>query len=537
MKNFFMGVKPGVGPVLKVMKDAADDPLTTPNTNYGKFLFNSEVQKLGYIRRIIRFEMDTVSFPPSGGFSNPATYLYPPGSNISNCEMIVYSYTNDLGTLQYFFLCQEFFGLDYFPLTEVRPVFGGATNTFRGPEVDARLGDVTGRGFSRSNGPIGFANSWFCYGINYVHYYDGVHRVKPAISTVVGTHSNAPDACLVTVFDLPDGNIPVPDNSGIASPGQEVIRIDSTAGGLCRIALPGKTVTDADPSNYILHEERIPAKVLKAGEIDVDESATVAISVPLPLTPYTYMDYHVKRQSGTEWWNPPYYEGTGDGQSLSFTYRVDTDENKVVITNTSSVDLTIRYAICADSEEPPTSGGSKILHIGNDGTQDFVQIKRPGSSDTAPSLNDIMLDTRLSYLPILAEGFLSYPDDFPTAVPFAERHKGERMATVNFNNPDGLLPLVKVGAVFEGAGTHQGNYILNYDPVTVWCCHEVRHTSDPTWNGRASGASVWANIKEESVDFYSGGLNPRWLVGNNISSYPSTMLGLRYYIFGIPQSL
>lgn len=539
MKNFFVGVKPGVGPVLKIMRDDADDPLTTPNTNYGKFLFNSEVQKLGYIDRIIKVEADFTTYPPGPSALSPNRYYLPSGSNAYTADVAIISYSGGGYNWQVWMFREAYFGKDFFPLVEVRYPKYGAPNTFNGPSVDTLTGDVSNRGYTSAHArDFVLGNDLYSEGIHRAYNIrligsDDGYRVPAYVGVFVGNSPNRSPFALMTVFNLPDKNVAIPDNSGAPTSGDEVIRIDSAGGGLCRVALPGHDITDPDPENYILHEDKIPVKIIKCGEADVDQGTTISIPCPLPLTPYTYMDFHVKRKSDSEWWQPPYFVGTSEAQSLSFEYTVDTDDDEIVITNTSNSDLTIRYAICGTSEDSPTSGGSRILLKGNDGAQDYVQIKRPGSSDAAPNLNDIMIDTRLSYLPILAEGFLSYPDDFPNALTGSERHKGERWATVNFANPDGMLPLVKVGAVFAGSDSFTGEY----NPVTVWNRHDVRVTSDPNWNGRASGGSVWANIKQTSVDFYSGGTNPYWTPTINITSYPSTMLGLRYYIFGIPQSL
>lgn len=539
MSNLVIGSKPGVGPVLKIMKDEADDPFDTPNENYGKFLFNSEVQKVGYIDRIMKVEADFVTYPPGASALSRNLYFLPPGTNISSADVVIISYNGGGYKWQEWMFREGFFGKSFFPLVEVRYPKHGTTGTFVGPSVDTSTGDVSNRGYTSAHARD------FVAGVDL--YSEGIHhafniktldaasgyRSVPFVGCFVGDSPARSSSALLTVFNLPDLDVGVPDNSGTPSSDQEVIRIDGAAGGVCRIALPGKIVSDSNPENFILHEEKIPAKVLRSGEIEVDQGDTATITSPLPLTPFAYMDFHVKRKDDTEWWHPPYFVGQDKGQSLSFEYEVDTDNNEIVVTNTAGTDLTIRYAICADSEEAPTSGGVKILLNGNDGTQDYVQVKRPGSSDVAPNLNDIMIDTRLSYLPILAEGFLSYPDDFPTAIVGSDRYRGERKATVTFANPGGLLPLVKVGAIFDGSETFTGAY----NPVSVWNRHDVRVTSDPSWKGRASGGSVWANINQESVDFYSGGANPYFTQSVNITSYPSTMLGLRYYIFGLPQSL
>ncbi|MBZ9984923.1 hypothetical protein LB521_27705 [Mesorhizobium sp. BR-1-1-8] len=517
MTRLFIGNKSGTGPVVKILKSDADDPLTIANAQHGKFLFNSEIQQTGYIRQIVRVVADFVSFPPAGGTStSPNQYLYPSGSTIANCQAIVNSWTNGGNNFQLWYFCKEYFGKTYFPMVEVRQ-FASGDDTFSGPFVNTTTGQVTGTGQAVSL-------SGYTAGIAKAAYWNGsTWNLKDAVRV-------SPSA-LMSIYDLPDLTDALPNNSTTPVAGQKVIGIDSS---IARITLPGRTVADADPDHYILHENKIPAKVIKAGEVNVALGGTATISSVIPLTKWTYMDFHVKRQTDTEWWQPPFYASTDEAQSMSFNYTVS--PTGITITNLANFAITIRYAICAASERGFTTGGSKILWKGNDGTQDFIQIKRPGSHDTTYSLDDIMIDTRLSYMPILAQGFLNYPTDFATVISGSNLFKGNRMATVSFANPSAMPLLVKSAAIFAGSGVLQDPYDRNFDPRSVWNAHEVGVSQPSGWTGRASGASTWANIKTTSVDFYAAGGNPRFFVGSN-ESYPSTMLGLRYYIFGIPSSL
>jgi hypothetical protein len=210
----------------------------------------------------------------------------------------------------------------------------------------------------------------------------------------------------------------------------------------------------------------------------------------------------------------------------------------ITITNTSDYEITIRYAVCSADKSGFTSGGSKILLRDNDGAQDYVQIKRPGSSDTSPSLNDIMIDTRLSYLPILDEGYLTYPDDF-TALTGGDRYKGNMVASVSFENPDGILPFVKCGVVFAGDDSLElklGNNTNPLHPITYWGSHKIGYGG--SWDNRCEGTSTWAEIvSDTSVNFYASGTNPFFYSGGSTASFGSDVVGLRYYIFGIPSDL
>jgi len=516
----YAGTKAGV-PVLKVMANDVDDPLTTPNNHHGAFRFNNENSKVGYIDQIIEIPVDFAKYP-SGSATSPNVYFYPDGTNFSNCTAIITSSKGgpSLNIPQMSWqLLKEFFGKSYQPLVEMRYADIIPGNVLTGPYIDTNTGRVSERGYSISS-PAYDAKS------NYGQ--ASTTFGGPVRSTGFATRfMRAGQKCIVTCFNLPAHNVPIPDFSTTPAAGQEVIRIDDK---MCRIALPGRTVTDTNPDYFILHENKIPAKVLASGEISVTLDGTAVINLPMSVTGSAYMDFLAKRDTDARFWNPPFHSSTNENQSLSFTYTVS--GSAITIVNTSRYAITIRYMVCAADSAGFSTGGSRVMLSGNDGSQDYIQIKRPGSSDSSPTLSDIMIDTRLTYLPILAEGFLSYPADFPTAISGSDRFKGERMGTVTFDNPDGLLPFAKCGAIF--AGEAQSN-VYTINPLSVWGNHEI--CVGGTYDGRASGESTWAEIFDTSVNFYSGGLNRKWLFAGDTWVYRSTMLGLRYYIFGIPNGL
>lgn len=525
MSNLVIGSKPGVGPILKIMKDDADDPFTTPNGDYGKFIFNSEVQKVGYIEKILEIAYDFTTYPAAGGtVAAPKRYYYPSGTGFFDCEAMIESYAISGVNYQQWILFTEFFGMSYMPLVEFRGL--PASGNLDGPFVEGRTSAVTS---------IGYVYSYPAYScalyIAAVYSGSGTaynHR-SPCYRLVFNTTGSAYPKYIASVFNLPADGTSIPDYTATPSSGQEVIRIDNT---IARIALPGRDVSDADPNHYILHEDKIPAKILASGEVAVALGGTAAITTAIPMTGTTYMDFHARKTSASTMFHPPYISGNSSNEDLSFTYSIS--GNTVTITNASSYAITIRYAVCAADTSAHSSGGGKILYKDNDGTRDFVQIKRPGSSDTSPSLNDIMIDTRLSYLPILAEGFLDYSTDF-TSVASGNRYKGEKSATISFANPDGLLPLVKCGSIFAGAGTLLNNS-SQLDPLAVWAQHKIGYGG--SYDNRCDGASTWVEIVDATnVNLYAAGGNPFFYSGGGTDAYKSAMLGLRYYIFGLPQSL
>jgi hypothetical protein len=538
MTKLGFGLTAGDLPALRIAFDNATDLVNEPASNVGKFQFDSlNGTKLSYVYDIVENSYDSAY--RTGGWSGNywffTTYGWGSPYNSSNiaatAKATIFWSTAGTGT-QEKYMHKEWWGFGYLPIYEYRLIDPSLpSNTFTGAIVD----------YSQFVSSLGFVDSRAGYvstALGYVNanlYGTNGSREAYKVTTKTAT-PNTTFRYLATVFRLPAREDALPDYSAAPASGQQVLLLNPTT---ARLALPGRDISDADPLHYIFHEDNIPAKIMAAGDINVAASGTADIECPLPITPYTYMDFMIRRQSDANFWNPPYFDSIASDKSLQFTYLVDVANQKITITNLKATAITIRYIIFADSEDAPTTGGKKVLYRGNDGTRDFVQIKRPGSSDLAPNLNDIIVDTRLAYVPILAQGFLNWSADFPTSITGSNRFKGERMATIAVNNPSPSLKLfVKQTVVFPSNTTvvsMQNSY------------HRVFTDAGATWTGRSSGHSSWAMVHddESAVDFYMAGANPISYQsdGPHFAQYwdgslhNTDALGLRYYVFGIPQSL
>lgn len=545
MPKMGYGLTVGGLPALRVAFDKATDLVNEPASSVGKFKFDSlNGTKLSYVYDIYLQGYD--SRYDAGGSSRYYCFYN------HNFDLVVSNNYDDFRTAgagvfwnqagqgqQTIYYWQNWWNFGFMPIMEQRSRFNMPANTFQGARVIYQF-------FSGLDGQYGLVESYAAY--------DG--RTAVLASGNVGTTIQWREAyqyqtqssnnssitrvsSMLTTFQLPLRNDPLPDFSAAPVSGQQALLLTPTT---ARLALPGRTVSDPDVDHYTFHEDKIPAKIMAAGDINVGGTGTVDILCPLPLTPYTYMDFHVRKQADAEFWHPPFYNGVSSNGNYAFTYFVDIPNQKITITNGTGTPLVVRYVIHADAEVAPTTGGKKVFYKGNDGTQDFIQIKRPGSSDLAPNLNDIIVDTRLAYLPILAQGFLNWPGDFPTVISGSERYKGERMASIAINNPSPKLKLFC-------------KQIVCFDPLSSPVAarsgyHRVFADNTGGWIGRASCESSWARIyaDETGVDFYMSGDNPQNVMDGGAASYVKKMtgnsssvqvsaLGLRYYIFGIPQSL
>lgn len=513
MTRFFMGNKPGVGPVLKIMSNDADNPLTVPKENYGQYVFDSETTQLGYIDDI--FER-----PYQGGF--PFSWTpFPSGSNMDNCLYAV----STAGTGPYrqvWRYPQVFFGTPYLPMFESRQI--SVNNEFAGP--GSIIGDSSGGWFTAAasslanTGGNSVADNSVSNPGN-IYHYRGFCEAR--------THSSDYHS-ICSIFDLPADETPLP-SVGTPISGQEVIRFSKT---MARIAKPGFAVDNGDPKNFILHENRIPAKIMAAGEIYVTNSgskqATINIPAGFTLTPTTYMDYHARRDSGETYnqafYSPPLIYNNDPNALIAFTYVVNS--NSVTLTNRCNFGLIVRYMILADSDDAPTSGGSKVLFK----ESDFIQVKRPGSSDSTPNLNDIMVDTRLRYLPLLKEGFINWSGGFPGSYSGGDRFYGERYVDVPITNPTGMKLFVKHRLVLPPLdGVPSADY--HFDKEVREPQVSIFVDAGSTWTGRMNQLSSYARIDpgETNVRFSMAGDNKMFI--NSDDRYRVTPSGIRYYVFGI----
>ncbi|WP_421912723.1 hypothetical protein [Mesorhizobium sp.] len=512
--------------------------MNEPAGNRGKFQFDSVGGgKLGYVYDITTIAYD--SRYQTGGYNNYAWFFKNGDLNTAYTSSNMY-YSSDATIIwgstgsgsQMIYMMDSWWPFGYMPIVEWRYINPDlAPNVFVGPSVDYAQFQVSGgvvtsaSGYTSQTGNTGPLTEIGALTSNY--------NFRPAANILLRQNGKN-FKYLLSVFQVPVRDDVMPDYSAAPVSGQVPLLLNPTT---ARLALPGRDVTSTNLNHFIFHENKIPAKIMRAGDFALPALGSIDLICPLPLTPLTYMDFMIRRATDAEFWNPPYFDSIASNKSLSFTYEVKSD--RITIVNKVNTACVVRCMINADSEQDFTTGGKKVFLRGNDGVRDYVQIKRPGSSDLSPNLNDIMVDTRLAYVPILAQGFLPWSSGFPTVITGSDRFKGERMRTISVVNPSPGLKLFPKQAVVFGK---------NCQVASVSGYHRVFTDAGGTWTGRSNQYSSWANVRadESAVDFYMAGSNP---VGATTSSTvynrdlsvvggsDATALGLSYVIFGIPQSL
>lgn len=536
MTTLQFGIKPGVGPAMKIMKNDTDDPWTTPNNQYGKFILNSENSLISYILGIIPFNYGGPSvYPPAtaAGGTVPNAYWVTP------YHLVTARTINNPPTYfeLHYFDAKGYFNLDYEPLKEVRVRTDPGSNEFNGQIWEF----ITTRGGGPGVPSSGDGSMSNAYDANFTQTIyppnmGGNELITPPLVAQMNSNTAASRReRVLSVWEPPSGNVTYSLPSGTPVVGQTVIDITPTRAAMAR---PGFDTGSATGRQFIFNSDRIPAKILAAGEFTLAAGGTeiVSLSAFQPLSQYVYVDALSRRLNdpliGNRLLHPPlpYFVGSNVPEDVPvFTYDVQT--SRVVFRSTRSFDVVVRYLICADDEQGQSSGGNTdVLRVDVD--LGYVQICKPGAANP-PRFRDIMVDSRMAYLPIIAQGYI--PASAFTNVNTesgAATARGTHYANaITFANDGSFKPFLKYSKVNENTG-------IGYNPKAT------RFWNSPDqdgWHNKYSSSSIIADITDTSVTFFGNPNNPeeaRWRPdgsgGSEFYTTPAIPTGVRYYILAIP---
>lgn len=513
MTRLFSGTIHG-HPCVKVTRSNADAPWEVPNADYGRFAFNSDHEH-AYVQHIRTASFNDYAYEGSEKFYNLD------GSPSTNQLFRVFTGRPSLSTVdaKRLQILLDNSGLGFMPLAELR--LRQADGQFRGPTYTWTETWI---------GQLGIYQSRNAYSAN------GLPETNPAKQggytgrmVQVLNMQNAGEMVVGAVWDLPADSTPLQAN-GTVVPGQMQSRFTNLH---AQVARPGFDVRTATGRQFILNSDRVPAKLIQSGETAVPAGGTetIPITSPFPLTEEMYVDF-LLANVGEQMCNPAmsFYSSFG-AREFGFNYRLLSGPNRLVLYNTKNRAIVVRWMLLADNSAGQTTGGSRVVYS----TPDFVQIKRPGSSDVAPSMKDVLLDTRLPTLRIVAEGYLPHATftDAPTAIGY-----GEKAKLVSFSNPGGRFrPFVKFVGI-DGDGNMLEPLMVNFRVNSA-------EIDGSHWHGRANAYSLCAVVNDTSVRFHHSRDNPSTLRVTPSAprpyadpQYPAQesmkLAGIRYYIFALP---
>lgn len=541
MAQFFMGYKPGVGQVLKVLKYNDDDALTLANTAYDRYLFNSETQKLAYIR-----DQWTASF----------NY-----HNLSNGQVNDYEGTSATG--KYAAYTVKYGGSIHVANTEI---YARYNNIFKDipyvPMVEARIFEPDGRVYcarrvlnwisdSLNNeiavvGTSQFGSAWFkppTYGgtvdwinqtpnaLSYMGLGSWICRIGEGPTAQYGnrpgtiaTNSDGPveKKVIVAYWDLPADSSPMTTYPHVQ--GLEALRWNRQEFILSR---PGYSVdSSAGTRHRIIDSSLNLASIIMAGETTtIGTGGSVVLPVPygFKLSPDAIVDMMIRLQGQPQYIPPHMLGGYVRNNYINVSYKVH--EQSVEIFNESSEPVIVTYMVSNIDFSARSTGGREILYKGHDGQQYFIQIKKPGTSDPASRANDVMMDSRLPMIQIVKEGYLPF-EQFSSGAAENTMLLGAQAHELNFEN-NGFIPFLKYSLVFA-------DRIM---PPAMAVYYRYTSSGGPQY-GPPSNHSSLARLENNKVKFWmnKGAWSAKFWSnssGSERTDYYGDPLGIRYYVLGI----
>lgn len=495
MPRTMIGVDSTGAGCIKIMKVNTDNPRTTADTARSKFLYNSKLEQA----QVSDVELQDL-------LASTGNVFTPSGS--TNATFTKKTETDDSfgrGTRYYYrksHFPNNFYNMPLFDYKSKRESDGKFQQHVVQRRYSGKYYQDNGGYYSTLFGsPHGSGMRWFK---DYV--VAGLGTINYGTTSYV--QNRDPDdynpfnmiASRLVLWNLPG------DSSAILSPpttptaGKKAVKITSAA---LKIAKPGYDVDTATASQLAFDSSRRPAKIIAAADVSLptgDSFYETGITLP---------DNVVADVS--------FYSGTTIRYPSTFGAVYWFDGTKIRFTNGTGSAGRARFMIYLEDDSAPSSGSNKVLREFNDGTVDVVQFLRPGSA-TTPRFSDIVIDSRWPAVQLMDEGYFTVAN-------------GQLQTDIVVPNTSGMFLMVKYCTV-HGAGSDWSasiklpfikKFVLNYS--------SANHAGDSTYADIVGSTVTFNTFKGAPGDYYNDGDNPGTMVTESV---PDPIIGIRYYIFGIP---
>lgn len=524
MTRTFIGWKPGVGPVLKVMVNDAHDPLTHPNTDYGAFRFNSETAAIGY-----GDHKGTQTVVPASLTWVPNQYF----DNIVGGQVIARTWRSpdfaDRGSL-------ETFANPGGIWSAVNSFYFVTTQDAGWKQVWSSYGGVYPSSSDRYNVtrrasairlqdmivPVKTSGAWSTAGYRYLDPTSTITNVNnpPTLApSVDGLISSMPIRTFSFYgLDLPVDETPyplVPPGPPVA--GQKIISI-SPAGA--RMSKSGYDVDAATHDQLIFDSNKLPMKVIATGLVAIAQGGVVGVPLGAAYDTSIFVDYLVQAQGATHLWLPAWPENP----ALFYNVQYRINGSTLELYNTSSTAVWVRYVVMAADSLAPSTGTAMVFDaVGGS----HCVIRRPGSAGTR--LKDTIVDSRLSYLPIVQQAWVP----FSSFADSGGHQAGTHYWATSWANPGNFKPYV----LAKVARQNKNN------PAQIVYQDLFGKFIEISSDSRFSDSSFLCHLTDTTATFYASN-GGRWedawrldggLYRTRTSSYQT--VGIRYYVFAIPTTL
>lgn len=499
-------------PAVKITKGSID-PAEEPDDNVGSFLYNSKWTKDYKIAGIdLMPQVGGPTFTPSGsGLSNYTKYTEPVGSfNINRQNS--------------YFRNSYFPNLAYdLPLCEVKTKRISNGRFFGSVITEVLTGYDRRAGNWRTP-----AREWFGWGTGMTVYYNagsgylGTGTVVTNDFVWPSGQLNEPFYNNIVVWNLPGDSTAILDGSPPAPvSGATVIRVDSAG---MRVAKPGFDLNSISrPTQLAFDTANHPTKIIGAADIYCPPGAS-SYDIGVTIPPNAVADVHFYQGSTI------YYPMEPVGFEVKYGAEYWFSGSTIQFNNPYTA-CRARFIIYAVSPQGTTSGDNDVIRQFTSGGENVVQILRPGAGAN-PTFADIVVDSRWPCIQILKEGYISVGTGILTH-------------TVNFDGA-GCFPMVKYMTVHGGGSGSGGpeyfvpSWISRVRAPFLNLCGVYK----VGWSGGQGGDSTYCTLTNSQATFYTFRGQPirRYYddfedYNNNVVSYdydPSPIVGIRYYILGIP---
>ncbi|SEH51329.1 hypothetical protein SAMN05216228_100210 [Rhizobium tibeticum] len=493
---------------VKIMKDAAYDPVNTPDSERYKFLYNSKYQTMR----------------PAGRDTQPylgaAEVFTPGGSNVNTFAKYHRSFVGNNGQL--FYRSSFFTSLEYsVPLYEVKQKDQANTLYYAARVTRAFIGFNNRSAYWTT--PAYMEVGWLSeftstsFATNF--------SMTQGLASLFDTSLFAQSCKEVVVWNLPGNSVAIANPPLAPVAGQVQVQITSD---FCRASKPGYDARTATPSQLYFDSSARSAKVIAAADIALPSGTTVYPlgNLGAGAVGNLFADVIVYQGSTVYYPTNPLSSETEYGADYYFSGA------NLVLSNPYGA-ARARFIVYAQDDSSPVGGGNYVWREFNDGTRDVVQFLRPGASNP-PRLADVMVDSRWPMVQLIAEGYINV----------TAQADGAREWAIPIDTT-GLFPFVKYMTVHGGGGgVNLGGFTGNLSsrvrpPYTLFGYVDPTETGKQYYTG---GGSTYCRLTAGEARFYTFRGLParRYLSGgssisNLVNEGDSTpIIGIRYYILGIP---
>jgi hypothetical protein len=439
MVSWFVGWKPGVGAVMKVNKYDSDWPLDVPNDAHNRFYFNSEASNLSNVFRHFQTakRLNKADYPNGnyGLVSNSLSDAWVMQTTTGSFDVNEYRIYGcigrmpDLGGIIPFAEC-KFISSD----GTARVLYNNKPSSSGAYYQSVTNSAITANVYPEAHqGKFGYQDIPAALG-----YSGWAIRPTNQAAGIVAYIGGDQEFMTSMIWDLPCNNVPIPRPSGTPVSGQIMFEASPTR---IKLARPGFSIDTATGRQLIMDSDRTPIKVIMMGTTGAVQPGT-SLFVPKPssidfdLSPSMVCDT-ICSLNGWDFAIPPVNLNSGLNEERTWVdYRVELGGIRFFVTGTHAV--SIKYMLYATGLQGYSSGGSAIIRKVEG---QYLQIKRPGSSDVAPGYNDILLDTRFAAVTVLAESYV--PTSSFTESASVHWRYGKVGHRINFD-PQGLFIFPKV---------------------------------------------------------------------------------------------